>query len=591
MGMQTGGQAASAGVEFMFLMEALRSGAVFVEAKGQAGSVEFPDDLGGGSIEGFRVTDMPSNKWIDIEAVRQASADSAGLQHAVNFLAAGNPMPSEVSKARDAAMAAFAAVNKPENASDALPAYDDEAAEAECADLKAAAASILENTKPAEPHAPVPYKDTEFTAISPPEKSVSPEEAALASGGVPVETGVTPKSDEPVPAEATQPGKDRIINAEAGPKGPLKATGLEETEPRQQIPDEKTTRADEAALKAASRSEYPAAAVNEDLGVSSSKPLFKENTQSVKDPIRPVSGPEDTELPVDAEASGTEGFDKRPVTEDLPTPRPSFKTASPDPSCETVLNQSSKHIAFGALTESSRSYGPGQAPQSAKAANEEAVVQENADTVQAESGEEFSLTDDAESGLRFEFSHGEGGETHYAPQAERPVGTVAGIAFRSLVDTPSAVEKPMTQAYAIDIEEQLGEAVRISVRNGGGEVRMKLNPEHLGELAIKLSISKGAVTAEITAESLEAKALLESNSTILKDSLAQQGLTLRECVISVNSRMEAGLPERREGLFEERREEAHGSGHEGKNGRKNGYSGGSGQRKAQPAYGGIDLFA
>ncbi|MBW7956324.1 MAG: flagellar hook-length control protein FliK [Deltaproteobacteria bacterium] len=202
------------------------------------------------------------------------------------------------------------------------------------------------------------------------------------------------------------------------------------------------------------------------------------------------------------------------------------------------------------------------------------------------------MKDAGETGLSFEFSHGEADGEHEAlSQPERTAAAaLPGTTFRNLVDSASAAYKPEPPAYAADMEKQLDEAVRISVRNGGGEVRMKLNPENLGELSIKLNLSNGAVTAEITAESHEAKALLEANSSMLKDSLAQQGLTLRECVINVNSRTETGLQERKEGLFEERREEAHGSGNDGKSGRKSGYNGSS-QRKNQPAYGGIDLFA
>ncbi|MBE7414850.1 MAG: flagellar hook-length control protein FliK [Deltaproteobacteria bacterium] len=292
-----------------------------------------------------------------------------------------------------------------------------------------------------------------------------------------------------------------------------------------------------------------------------------------------------------ADGPGIQVSDKEPDAEGDLAPGPSLKTGSLNTGMAPLQGNSHRHGEVAVENGPQKDIANKVPPAEPRASDDSIPQEEDAHALQAEGANEFSLDDDGEAVLKFEFSQNGGGEQPEAePHVERPaLGAVSGTAFRNLVDSASTY-RPEPQAYAAQIGKQLDEVVRISVRNGGGEVRMKLNPESLGELSIRLNISNGAVTAEIIAESHEAKALLEANSSMLKDSLAQQGLVLRECVINVSSRVDGVLPERREGLFEERREEAHGSGNDGKNGRKSGYDGSS-QRNSRPAYGGIDLFA
>lgn len=91
--------------------------------------------------------------------------------------------------------------------------------------------------------------------------------------------------------------------------------------------------------------------------------------------------------------------------------------------------------------------------------------------------------------------------------------------------------------------------IRLSADSKGGEVRMKLNPESLGEVRIRLDVSSGVVKAEITVESLEVKAMIEADSGFLKDSLGSHGLTLDRCVVDVAKPFD--IKARPEGFWQE----------------------------------------
>ena len=63
---------------------------------------------------------------------------------------------------------------------------------------------------------------------------------------------------------------------------------------------------------------------------------------------------------------------------------------------------------------------------------------------------------------------------------------------------PSALHRP---ADAPDVPTQIVRAAHLQWRDGVGEARLRLNPEHLGEVTISLRVEQGAVFATIRAES------------------------------------------------------------------------------------------
>lgn len=131
------------------------------------------------------------------------------------------------------------------------------------------------------------------------------------------------------------------------------------------------------------------------------------------------------------------------------------------------------------------------------------------------------------------------------------------------VETLSGAAK--SAPFSPQVMDTVEAGIRLSADARGGEVRMKLNPESLGEVRIRLDVSSGVVRAEITVESHEVKSMIEADSDFLKDSLGSHGLTLDKCVVDVAKPFD--LKARHEGF----RQEA--SGEErapGRNNRENG---------------------
>ena len=65
------------------------------------------------------------------------------------------------------------------------------------------------------------------------------------------------------------------------------------------------------------------------------------------------------------------------------------------------------------------------------------------------------------------------------------------------------------------------------------EAKFSLTPDKLGEIDVKLSIHKGQVAAHFTAETLIGKETLESQISLLRTSLQQQGLHVDKIEISL----------------------------------------------------------
>ena len=65
----------------------------------------------------------------------------------------------------------------------------------------------------------------------------------------------------------------------------------------------------------------------------------------------------------------------------------------------------------------------------------------------------------------------------------------------------------------------------------GGSITMRLEPPALGQLRIELQISQGAVVADFTAATPEARLLLEANLGMLRERLESQGLSVERITV------------------------------------------------------------
>ncbi|OQW50226.1 MAG: hypothetical protein A4S09_00075 [Proteobacteria bacterium SG_bin7] len=95
----------------------------------------------------------------------------------------------------------------------------------------------------------------------------------------------------------------------------------------------------------------------------------------------------------------------------------------------------------------------------------------------------------------------------------------------------------MAGAAAINREDvNTAEIIRqaqFMVRNGGGEVKIKLNPENLGEVSMKMSVDGDKVQLALDTSTHEAKKLIESSINELRATLSANKLSLENVKVDV----------------------------------------------------------
>lgn len=91
------------------------------------------------------------------------------------------------------------------------------------------------------------------------------------------------------------------------------------------------------------------------------------------------------------------------------------------------------------------------------------------------------------------------------------------------------------EEQATEIVRQVVEQVQVQAKQGMKSMEMQLYPEHLGKVLIQVVSKDGAVTAQITAETEAAKNALESQLTILKENLSNQGVKIENVEVTIAS--------------------------------------------------------
>src|SRR5439155_17885386 len=97
--------------------------------------------------------------------------------------------------------------------------------------------------------------------------------------------------------------------------------------------------------------------------------------------------------------------------------------------------------------------------------------------------------------------------------SDTPVGTV------HLPDEPGVVAS-------------IVETMRLQMREGVGTAVVHLEPDYLGAVSIALRVEGGVVTATLHAENPQVRAWMKTNEPLLRQGLADQGLSLDRLVIT-----------------------------------------------------------
>ncbi len=82
--------------------------------------------------------------------------------------------------------------------------------------------------------------------------------------------------------------------------------------------------------------------------------------------------------------------------------------------------------------------------------------------------------------------------------------------------------------------EQLVKGIAMRSSGGTSQVRMRLQPEHLGDVSLKLTVTGTTISASVVAQSAHVRDLLLANQQQLARSLAQAGLSLGTFSVDVS---------------------------------------------------------
>ena len=105
-----------------------------------------------------------------------------------------------------------------------------------------------------------------------------------------------------------------------------------------------------------------------------------------------------------------------------------------------------------------------------------------------------------------------------AAAASQPVSTSTGAASAA-----SAVSTAMMDSR---LPGQIVQAIRLRADNGNGQVHLRLNPEYLGDVSVDVRVNGTSVVASVQASSADVREWLRQNETLLRQTLAEQGMHL-----------------------------------------------------------------
>ena len=110
------------------------------------------------------------------------------------------------------------------------------------------------------------------------------------------------------------------------------------------------------------------------------------------------------------------------------------------------------------------------------------------------------------------------------------------IAHDAAPVTPPAPAPPLPQAQHVDanaVVDQILRGVAIRTTDGQSEVRLRLVPENLGDVSVKLVVSGGSVDASLVAHTAEAQNALAGGAAQLAKTLADAGLKLQSFTVGL----------------------------------------------------------
>lgn len=123
-----------------------------------------------------------------------------------------------------------------------------------------------------------------------------------------------------------------------------------------------------------------------------------------------------------------------------------------------------------------------------------------------------------------------------------------GMAGQPLSDAPRGYGEA-------ELPQQIVRAIRLQWAQGVSEARVRLQPQHLGDVVVSLRVEHGAVRADLHADSVEVRNMIRGNEAELRRTLGDQGLQLTRLTVDEKpEQRQTPQRERHEGAPQQRRQ-------------------------------------
>ncbi|MGZ3540725.1 MAG: flagellar hook-length control protein FliK [Vulcanimicrobiaceae bacterium] len=115
--------------------------------------------------------------------------------------------------------------------------------------------------------------------------------------------------------------------------------------------------------------------------------------------------------------------------------------------------------------------------------------------------------------------------------------------------TTQSVATPYTPVDAQAVIEQVVKGIVMRNSGSSSEVRMRLSPDHLGDVSLKLTVDGGTINATMVAQNADVRDMLLTNQHQLARSLAEAGLSLGSFSVDVSGNQTGGSGQQQQQTF------------------------------------------
>jgi flagellar hook-length control protein FliK len=179
------------------------------------------------------------------------------------------------------------------------------------------------------------------------------------------------------------------------------------------------------------------------------------------------------------------------------------------------------------------------------------------------SGQAQSATQEMEE-LLAKMTAGDGMDTAMAEEVDGEENTLKNDRFmgqlskgetvKSFQVNSKVIDQPIGKAEETANANEVIERAQLFIKRGGGEMKIRMHPEELGQVELKVDVRNGDVNVQMVTETAEAKRILERGLNELRMNLGQQKLNVDMVKVDVSDQMDTNDSHKQD--FSESRDQA-----------------------------------